>query len=179
MKHSALAVLAISAMLTGTGNAQPSETGLPPALIVADSGTSVRVAGLVATWYPPTTGRRGPAILALGGSEGGEAGSKYLARQLNKHGYGVLALAYFQADGLPQLVQELPLEYFDRAIAWMKSQPQVDPSSMGIYGISVGAETALVVAARHPELKAVVAGVPSSVVWQGINPSDWAHPRSS
>ena len=39
---------------------------------------------------------------------------------------------------------------------------------MGIVGGSKGAEAALLVAVRHPELKAVIAALPSSVVWPGL-----------
>ncbi|CAN5463906.1 acyl-CoA thioester hydrolase/BAAT C-terminal domain-containing protein [soil metagenome] len=147
--------------------------------VPAATAVPVRSDGLVATWYPPLSGKRGPVILALGGSEGGEGGSKALARALAPHGYGVLALAYFNADGLPQAVQEIPLEYFDRALTWIASQPLADVKHIGIYGISVGGETALVVAARHPEIRAVVAAVPTSVVWQGFNPADYRSIKST
>jgi len=139
----------------------------------------VRDHGLVATWYPPTSGRKSPAIIVLGGSEGGEEGGQYLGKSIAKHGYGVLSVAYFGAEGLPANQQEVPLEYFDTALAWLAAQPMVDRKRIGIYGISVGAETALVVAARHPEIKAVVAAVPSSVVWQGINMRDFTSIKST
>jgi dienelactone hydrolase len=62
----------------------------------------------------------------------------------------------------------IPLEYFDTALAWLRRQPEVDPARIGIVGVSKGAEAALLVAVRHPELKAVIAALPSSVVWPGI-----------
>ncbi|MBX9813969.1 MAG: hypothetical protein A4S12_01580 [Proteobacteria bacterium SG_bin5] len=135
--------------------------------------------GLVATWYPPAAGKKGPVIVALGGSEGGTIGSKALARALAKQGYGVLALAYFGAPGLPQTLQNVPLEYFDHALAWVARQPLVDPKRIAIYGISIGGETALLVAARHPEITAVVAAVPSSVVWQGFDRRDYRSVEST
>lgn len=135
--------------------------------------------GLVATWYPPASGHKGPAVIALGGSEGGEEGGRYLGKSVAALGYGVLSVAYFGADGLPANLQEVPLEYFDRAFAWLVAQPLVDKKHIGIYGISVGAETALLVASRHPEIKAVVAAVPSSVVWQGINMRDYTSVKST
>lgn len=135
--------------------------------------------GLVATWYPPASGHKGPAVIALGGSEGGEEGGRYLGKSVATLGYGVLSVAYFGAEGLPANLQEVPLEYFDQAIAWLAAQPLVDKKHIGIYGISVGAETALLVASRHPEIKAVVASVPSSVVWQGINMRDYSSVKST
>src|SRR5207302_3810304 len=47
-----------------------------------------------------------------------------------------------------------------------------------IGGVSKGAEAALLVATRHPELRAVVAGAPSSVVWPGIKFGTLATPSS-
>lgn len=131
---------------------------------LAPAGVAVRVQGLVGTWYPPAGHKSGPAVLVLGGSEGGEHSSRAIGAKLAEHGYGVLALAYFRAEGLPTSLQNIPLEYFDRATAWIAVQPEVDAKRLGIYGISIGGEVALVVAARHPEYRAAVAAVPSSVV---------------
>lgn len=139
----------------------------------------VRDHGLVATWFPPASGKKGPAMLVLGGSEGGEEGGKLLGKAVAREGYGVLSLAYFGADGLPANLQEIPLEYFDQALVWLAAQPLADSRRIGIYGISVGGETALLVASRHPEIKAVIAAVPSSFVWQGINMHDFTSVKST
>ncbi|MCW3846337.1 prolyl oligopeptidase family serine peptidase [Sphingomonas sp. LB-2] len=147
--------------------------------VATPAGIPVREQGLVATWYPPASGKRGPTLLVLGGSEGGEEGGKRLGEAFARQGYGVLALAYFKADGLPQQLQEIPLEYFDTAVAWLVRQPLADPKRIAIYGISKGGETALLVASRRPEIKAVIAVVPSSVVWQGINFADYTSVKSS
>ena len=152
--------------------AAPAQTG-------AAAGITVRENGLVATWFPPASGKRGPVILVLGGSEGGEETSKALGARFAAEGYGVLALAWFRADGLPQQLQEIPLEYFATAIAWIKAQPLADAERIGVYGISKGGETALLIASRQPEIHAVVAAVPSSVVWQGINTTNYMEVKSS
>ncbi|MES2987406.1 MAG: acyl-CoA thioester hydrolase/BAAT C-terminal domain-containing protein [Pseudomonadota bacterium] len=146
---------------------------------VALTGVAVRDNGLVATWYPPASGKRGPVILVLGGSEGGEGGGKRLGAALAKQGYGVLALAYFRAEGLPEQLQEVPLEYFSKAIAWLKAQPLADAKHIGLYGISKGGEAALLIASREPAIRAVVAAVPSSVVWQGINFANYNDVKST
>lgn len=137
---------------------------------VAD-GVPVRDNGLVATWYAPA--RRAPVIIALGGSECGEKGGQLLGQAVSKLGYGTLALAYCGSEGLPPAVQNIPLEYFGKALDWVEKQPLADSKHIGIYGISIGAETALLIAAREPRIKAVVAGSPSSVVWQGFDPRDY------
>lgn len=145
----------------------------------APAGIAVHDDGLVATWYPPASGKRGPVILVLGGSEGGEESSKRVGAAFAAQGYGVLSLAYFKADGLPAQLQEVPLEYFDRALGWIARQPLADSHRIGLWGMSIGGETALVLAARAPQIKAVVAVVPSSVVWQGINLTDYSSVKST
>ena len=69
----------------------------------------------------------------------------------------------------PAALKLIPLETFSRALDWLRAQPRVDPTRLGVVGVSKGAEAALMVAARHRELKVVVVGVPSSVAWAGIN----------
>jgi uncharacterized protein len=142
-------------------------------------GTPVHDDGMVATWYPPASGKRGPVLLVLGGSEGGERGSQRVAAAFARQGYGVLALAWFKAPGLPEQLQEIPLEYFGRAITWLQHQPLADPDRIGLYGISKGGEAALLLASTRPEIKAVIAAVPSSVVWQGINQANYMDVKSS
>ena len=78
------------------------------------------------------------------------------------------APAYFRGPGQNPDLELIPLELFSSALRWLSRQPEVDPSGLGILGGSKGAEAALLVAVRHPELKAVIAALPSSVVWPGI-----------
>src|SRR5581483_4943151 len=59
---------------------------------------------------PKTVRGRKPAVLVLGGSEGGLPG--FTSRMLAAHGYPSLALAYFKEPGLPQTLDRIPLEYF-------------------------------------------------------------------
>lgn len=115
-------------------------------------------------YVPPGSGRR-PALIAFGGSEGGISGGVDSAGELLPMGYAVLAIAYFGAPGLPQNLDSIPLEYFDGVLAWLKQQPDVDPARLGVMGASRGGELALILAARYPELKAVVADVPSGYAW--------------
>jgi dienelactone hydrolase len=106
-----------------------------------------------------------PALVAFGGSEGGLSGGLIYAGDLTAAGYAVLALAYFGEAGLPQALVHVPLEYFDGALAWLAKRPEVRPDRLGVIGASRGGEAALLVASRHPELKAVVADAPSAYVW--------------
>ena len=124
--------------------------------------------GLVGTLFYPSTPGPHPAVIALGGVGGGlrEGGAETLALE----GFAALALAYFGVDPLPRELVEIPLEYFEGAIEWLKSQPEVDADRLAVVGNSKGGELALLLGATYPEdIKAVVGYAPSSVVWQGIS----------
>jgi dienelactone hydrolase len=106
-----------------------------------------------------------PAVVVIGGSEGGLYFSALIARMLAAHGYPSLALAYFQAPGLPATLANIPLEYFTKALTWIRQQPGVDSSHVLVYGNSRGSEAALLLGANFPALvNGVVAVSPSNVV---------------
>jgi dienelactone hydrolase len=143
---------------------------VPSAVIVEPGPTGRRVSesGLLGNFYPGRgTGRR-PALLVLGGSEGG-IGSKRTALALQAEGFSVLSLAYHRAPGQPPHLELIPLETFGSAISWLQRQAGVDSGRIGIVGVSKGAEAALLAATRDPRIGAVVAGAPSSVAWQGAS----------
>jgi dienelactone hydrolase len=134
------------------------------------TGRRIREDGIIANYFPGTGSGKRPGVLFLGGSEGGlSPGVTRMAKELQSRGYSVLHLSYFGAPGQPPILSLIPLETFDRALAWLKAQPDVDGERIAVVGGSKGAEAALIVAARHPELRAVVAGMPSHVAWQGID----------
>ncbi len=103
-----------------------------------------------------------PSVVVIGGGEGGLYFSALTARMLAAHGYPSLAVAYFQAPGLPSTLSGIPLEYFVKALTWIRQQPGVDSSHVLAYGISRGSEAALLLGANFPDLvNGVVALVPS------------------
>jgi dienelactone hydrolase len=104
-----------------------------------------------------------PVVIVLSGSGGGLDLDK--AAVLSRHGFATLALAYFGVPPLPEWLHSIPLDYFEAALAWLASQPDIDPQSIGILGVSRGAELALLLASRLPQIRAVVAYAPSSVAW--------------
>lgn len=121
--------------------------------------------GLVGFLYAPARGGPFPGVLILGGSEGGlyEA----LARAMAANGFAALTLAYFKYPNLPDELVEIPLEYFDRAIAWLQARPEVRTGGVGLYGGSKGGELALLVASRNAGVRAVTAMTPAAHAWEG------------
>ena len=112
-----------------------------------------------------STGRE-PAVLVLGGSEGGVPA--FTSRMLAAHGYPALALAYFKEPGLPPTLENIPLEYFLPALTLLRTQADVDPNHVLILGTSRGSEAALLLGAHYPTLvNGVIAGSPSSVANPG------------
>lgn len=143
-----------------------------PARIVDAGPTGQRVAnnGILANYFPAQGSDPSPAILLLGGSEGGLGKDMHaLALLLQAQGYHTLQLAYHNAPGKSAKLKNIPLEDFYKALDWLKRQPQVDPNRIGIVGYSKGAEAGLVVATRYPGIRAAVLGMPSSVVWDGMS----------
>jgi dienelactone hydrolase len=128
-----------------------------------------RSTGLHATLYLPTdTSRRRPALLAFGGSEGGE-GRDYAASMFAAHGYPVLSLAYFGASRVPATLERIPLEYFARAAALLARQPGVDPRHVLGWGVSRGGEAALLLGVHYPQLiHGVIATSTSDHVYAGL-----------
>ncbi len=108
-----------------------------------------------------------PPVLVFGGSDGGLRLDT--AALLAAHGFFTLALAYFRHPGLPRELVEIPLEYFGRALDWLRRDPRSQPGrGPSVVGRSRGGELALLLGATFPELEAVVAYVPSAVVHSGI-----------
>ena len=125
--------------------------------------------GLVADLFYEE-GRKSKPIIMLGGSEGGRIWSRIKppVEYLVKGGYAVFSLAYFKEKGLPNSLEEIPLEYFEKAFSWLASQPETTADEVAILGGSKGAEAALLLGSRYPQIKVVVTFSPSSVIWQGI-----------
>ena len=130
-----------------------------------EMGRRITEDGILANYFPAR--QKSAAVLTLTGSVGGLTMND-VAIALQSEGFSVLHLSYFRGPGQNPNAELIPLEYFATALTWLRRQPEVDPSRVGIVGVSKGAEAALVVAVRHPELKAIVAALPSSVVWPGI-----------
>ena len=127
----------------------------------------VRSDGLIGTLFAPEGEGPFRAVLVFGGSDGGLRTDT--AGLLASRGFLALALAYFRYPDLPAELVSIPLEYFQRAVAWLRREPRAEPDrGVGVVGRSRGGELALVLGATFAEVDAVVAYVPSGVVHAGI-----------
>jgi dienelactone hydrolase len=141
--------------------------------------SDVREEGLVGKFFRPQGNGPHPGLLVVGGSGGGLAWSEEMAAMFASHGFAAMALAYFAIDPLPKGLEQIPLEYFGKAISWMRGQPTVAKDKIGIAGISRGGELALLLGATFPSLRAVVAYSPSALVWAGLSLNFGGPPRSA
>ena len=126
----------------------------------------VRDGGLVARLFVPSV-TPAPAVLTLGGSDGGLRTASVMGAALANEGFAALALAYFGADGLPPSLHSVSLEYVGTAIEWLMERDEVAGEQVGVVGRSRGGELALLLGATFPAIGAVIACAPSGVIWSG------------
>ena len=132
---------------------------------------NVREEGLVGTLFIPKGAKNIPGIIDLTGS-GGRL-SEGRAALLASHGYVTFALAYFGIESLPKTLTNIPLEYFKKAIHYLKQQKGVDPNRIGIIGGSRGGELSLLVGSTYSEIKCVIGYVPSIFRCPGVEGAAW------
>lgn len=128
----------------------------------------VRQSGLVGTYFHNTNAQTLPGIIVVGGSEGGIC--EFLSSLLASNGFNVLGLGYFGVENLPKSLVNIPLEYIQKAIHWLKDRKEVANDWLGIHGTSRGGELALWSASLFPEINAVVSLNGSAISFCGIVP---------
>jgi pimeloyl-ACP methyl ester carboxylesterase len=137
---------------------QESSLGIPHQEVTIETADGRELSA----WYVPSRNRT--AVLLSHGSGGSRERVAAHVRMLARHGYGVLALdnpgngeSGGHSNGLGYNAQPAA----DAALRWLSRQPDVDPQRIAGFGISLGAEVLLEAAARHPQLRAVVADGPT------------------
>ena len=135
----------------------------------------VRDGTLQGTLFCPRGDGPFPVVVCVSGSDGWFTEPR--PALLASHGIATFSVAYFGREPLKKELSEVPLEFFDRAVAWLEKYPAVDTKRLGIYGYSKGGELALLLASRDERIRAVAAYSPSSVIWQspkaGTPKSSW------
>jgi dienelactone hydrolase len=130
----------------------------------------VQAADVVGTFFLPAGRGPHPAVIVLGGSDGGM--HEEAAVLLAAHGYASLALAYIQGpnvgDRLPRYLVNIQLSYFESALRWLLEQEVVDKKRVTVLGHSRGAELALLLGTVFPQIRAVIAASPSSFINSAI-----------
>ncbi|MFD2629965.1 acyl-CoA thioesterase/bile acid-CoA:amino acid N-acyltransferase family protein [Oceanobacillus kapialis] len=121
-------------------------------------------------FYPAVKGEY-PAVIILSGSDGGM--QEHAAALLASKGYVTLALAYFGMEGVPKDLENIPLEYFQKATNWLQEHPFVN-GEIHLIGYSRGGELALLLGATFDSYASIVAGVPSAYRTAGMKNGTFA-----
>lgn len=100
-------------------------------------------------------------VITFGGSEGTADDAR--ARELNRHGYDVLALYFFGQPGQQDSLADVPLEFFTEALALAD-----DDGPVTVIGTSKGAELGANLAVRYPEIDNLVLFAPSEYTYAGL-----------
>ncbi|MEP3654770.1 MAG: acyl-CoA thioester hydrolase/BAAT C-terminal domain-containing protein [Litorimonas sp.] len=123
-----------------------------------------------------------PILVVLGGSEGGDGAARSQAPEFVDQGFIVLGLPYHspawygqtqQFPDLPRAFDNLPIDYLEEAVAQVRLDKDVDPDRVLLMGGSKGAEFVMLAGALIPDdsdgggFCAIVADVPTDVVWEG------------
>jgi pimeloyl-ACP methyl ester carboxylesterase len=127
--------------------------------------------GLVGVYYAPPNVADEVPVLAFGGSEGGISGGEFYAAHFAAMGHPALGVAYFGAAGVPSDLDNVPLEYFQKALAWLDKQAETRKGKAVVVGGSRGGELALLLGATLPGVAGVIAETPSSYRWAGLAPN--------
>lgn len=127
-----------------------------------------------------------PAIIILGGSEGGTISSFSVGPRLASLGYVVLGLPYYspvwygrELPELPGAFVNIPVDRLEAARDQLIARGDVRADRIALWGVSKGGEYAVIAASRMPWLRAVAAIVPSDVVWEGFGSKAEADTTSS
>ncbi|XP_069886722.1 acyl-coenzyme A thioesterase 1-like isoform X2 [Dipodomys merriami] len=114
----------------------------------------VREGRVRATLFLPPEPGPYPGIVDLFGVGGGLL--EYRASLLAGKGFAVMALAYYNYDDLPKVMDTMHVEYFEEALNFLRNHPEVKGPGIGLLGNSKGGELGLAVTSF---LKGVTAAV--------------------
>lgn len=113
--------------------------------------------GLTLTgWYLPT--RNGATVIVQHGYSANSSQTLTRGLMLAEQGFGVLWFdfrAHGRSAGDLVTLGLHEVRDTEAALAFLHTRPEVDPACIGILGLSMGGATAILAAARNPQLRAV------------------------
>jgi len=131
---------------------------------------TLRVSNVEAILYTGNNPNQ-PLIVALGGSEGGNAwtGSRWKKTRDSflERGYAFLAIGYFGCEGTPKILNKIAIDEVYNAITVAKKQKRIDSRKIAVMGGSRGADLALLLGSYYKDITAVVAMSSSYAVFPG------------
>ena len=109
-------------------------------------------------------------VICFGGSEGSPNFEN--AKILAKEGYETLALFMFGMKNQEQTLRKIPLEQFEDVIGYINKNIK-DNKPISVLGASKGAEYALNLASKYPEIDNLILMAPSSYNFAGLDFKDY------
>jgi len=124
-------------------------------------------------WFMPAANadpdQPGPAILHVHGNAGNVSSHESFSRFLTRHGFSVFLFdyrCYGRSEDKGPLRRHARLEDTEAALKALEARPDIDPTRVGVYGVSLGGAFALH-AADDPSVRAV-ATVSAFSSWAGV-----------
>lgn len=147
--------------LTG-GCIVSNELKLTKIKINPDQKFTVEADGFYGNWFEPEINRfPGKSMIVCTGADGMYRAAQAVAECFRHAGMPAMALAYWNAPGTPKEDVESPVEYVQNAADWIRNNKHLH---VGMWGISLGGEYALLCGSILPELECIVAVSPVHVV---------------
>lgn len=109
--------------------------------------------------------QRDIALLVLGGSEGSVAFTNSVAKSFSAIGISALAVYYFRTIQTGCSLSNIPVETIEHAVNWLKNS---GTKKIIVYGLSKGAELALLAASLIAEINGVIAVSGSCCIFEGL-----------
>lgn len=109
-------------------------------------------------------------VICFGGSDGGPNFEK--AKSLAEEGYETFALFMYGMKNQEQSLRKIPLEQFEDLISYINKNIK-DNKPISVLGASKGAEYALNLASKYPEIDNLILYAPSSYNFAGLDFKDY------
>lgn len=109
-------------------------------------------------------------VICFGGSDGGP--NFETAKRLAEEGYETFALFMFGMKNQEQTLRKIPLEQFEDVISYINKNIK-DNKPISVVAASKGAEYALNLASKYPEIDNLILMAPSSYNFAGLDFKDY------